>query len=237
MPFSSVRKLQWQSPPEFQIFRLPTTYFPEFMYALNRSETLDRLFGSEKISDSVVTTVLAFALQVILKHIYIYIYIAKQKEIHDEKCYEKHQPLEILHELYNASELVGEVRIQRRIFPKANRTIVVVARKLLTAVGGMCSTDGIAIYQGPTAPLPNGIPTYTVQILNVCLSGCSISNIHVSCEWFSSARLINPKIFRRLCYNDCLANNGEALVPGESLTFQYANSFPYPLSISSISCS
>ncbi|KAE9461593.1 hypothetical protein C3L33_06502, partial [Rhododendron williamsianum] len=103
-------------------------------------------------------------------------------------------------------------------------------------IGGTCSKDNIAVFQGPTSPLPNGIPTYTVQVLNVCVSGCSVSNIHLSCGWFSSARLINPRLFRRICYNDCLVNNGEALGPGESLSFQYANSFSYPLSVSSVAC-
>nr|XP_016436447.1 PREDICTED: TPD1 protein homolog 1-like [Nicotiana tabacum] len=101
-----------------------------------------------------------------------------------------------------------------------------------------CSKDSIQVNQGDTAPLPNGIPTYTVIIENACYSGgsCTVSNIHLSCGWFSSARLINPRIFRRLSYNDCLVNDGEPLNPGQSLTFQYANTFKYPLSVSSIAC-
>ncbi|KAL7130448.1 hypothetical protein ABFS83_13G135000 [Erythranthe nasuta] len=100
-----------------------------------------------------------------------------------------------------------------------------------------CSKENILVYQGATSPMPNGIPTYTVDIQNVCLSGsCSISGIHVSCGWFSSARLVNPRIFRRIDYDDCLVNDGEALNPGEALTFQYANTFKYPLSVSSVSC-
>lgn len=106
----------------------------------------------------------------------------------------------------------------------------------MNRIGGTCSKDNIFIIQGPTSPLPNGIPTYTVQVLNVCVSGCSVSNIHLTCGWFSSARLINPRIFRRIYFNDCLVNNGEALSPGDSLSFQYANSFRYPLSVSSMAC-
>ncbi|KAG5561063.1 hypothetical protein RHGRI_004171 [Rhododendron griersonianum] len=106
----------------------------------------------------------------------------------------------------------------------------------MNRIGGTCSKDNIFIIQGPTSPLPNGIPTYTVQVLNVCISGCSVSNIHLTCGWFSSARLINPRIFRRIYFNDCLVNNGEALSPGDSLSFQYANSFRYPLSVSSMAC-
>ncbi|PQP96258.1 TPD1 protein homolog 1 [Prunus yedoensis var. nudiflora] len=57
----------------------------------------------------------------------------------------------------------------------------------MNRIGAACSKDDIVILQGQTAPLPNGIPAYTVEILNACVSGCRISNIHVSCGWFSSA--------------------------------------------------
>ncbi|GFY91633.1 tapetum determinant protein [Actinidia rufa] len=160
--------------------------------------------------------------------------------------------------IYQSPETTGDAGFQELVIWKENRTGF--ARKLLTMVdfsccsvprnsydddgggstmnriGGTCSKDNIVIFQGPTTPLPNGIPTYTVQVLNVCVSGCSVSNIHLSCGWFSSARLINPRVFRRVCYDDCLVNDGEALGPGESLSFQYANSFSYPLSVSSIAC-
>ncbi|KAF5474970.1 hypothetical protein F2P56_006822 [Juglans regia] len=140
------------------------------------------------------------------------------------------------------TEHVGEVGIRLLVFPKKNSTAF--SRKLLQSpdggdmnrIGTACSKDDIAIFQGQTAPLPDGIPGYTVQILNVCASGCGISNIHVRCGWFSSARLINPLVFRRIYYDDCLVNDGEVLGPGESLSFQYANSFRYPLSVSSVAC-
>ncbi|KAJ0988781.1 hypothetical protein J5N97_007137 [Dioscorea zingiberensis] len=106
-------------------------------------------------------------------------------------------------------------------------------------MGEGCSKDDILLIQGATPPLPSGIPTYTVEVLNTCTGSdprCAISRIHISCGWFSSARLINPGIFRRLRYNDCLLNDGRPLLPGSSLSFQYANSFPYPLSISSATC-
>lgn len=99
-----------------------------------------------------------------------------------------------------------------------------------------CSINDILVDQGATEPLPNGIPTYTVEVQNVCVSGCSISNIHLSCGWFSSARLVDPSIFRRVGYDDCLINGGELLSPGETLSFQYANTFMYPLYVSSVAC-
>ncbi|KAL6319271.1 hypothetical protein AAG906_013945 [Vitis piasezkii] len=102
--------------------------------------------------------------------------------------------------------------------------------------GEKCSKADIVINQGPTSPLPSGIPTYTVEIMNVCFTGCDISGIHLSCGWFSSARLINPRIFKRLRYDDCLVNDGRPLTNGGTLSFQYANTFPYPLSVSSVVC-
>lgn len=102
--------------------------------------------------------------------------------------------------------------------------------------GEKCSKSDIVINQGPTAPLPSGIPTYTVEIMNMCVSGCDISKIHLRCGWFSSARLINPKLFKRLRYNDCLVNDGRPLINGATISFQYANTFLYPLSVSSVVC-
>ncbi|KAL6576255.1 hypothetical protein OROHE_000036 [Orobanche hederae] len=99
-----------------------------------------------------------------------------------------------------------------------------------------CSKSDIVISQGPTEPLPNGIPTYTVEIMNVCVSGCDISAIHLTCGWFSSARLVNPRVFKRLGFNDCLVNQGKPLANGRTLSFQYANTYAYSLSVSSITC-
>ncbi|KAL3740915.1 hypothetical protein ACJRO7_022094 [Eucalyptus globulus] len=106
----------------------------------------------------------------------------------------------------------------------------------MNRIGSSCSKDDIVVYQGQTSPMPQGIPMFTVQILNACVSDCTISNIHVSCGWFSSVRLVNPRVFRRVYYDDCLVNDGNSLGPGESLSFQYSNSFQYPLSVSSAEC-
>ncbi|XP_009386836.2 TPD1 protein homolog 1-like [Musa acuminata AAA Group] len=100
----------------------------------------------------------------------------------------------------------------------------------------VCSKDDIVVHQEATPPLPSGIPTYTVQVLNTCPSGCAVAGIHLSCGWYGSARLVDPRIFRRLSYNDCLVNDGASLPAGDSISFQYANSFRYPLSVSSVTC-
>lgn len=85
-------------------------------------------------------------------------------------------------------------------------------------IGQDCSKEDIVVFQGSTAPLPNGVPAYTVEIVNSCVSDCSIAEIHVSCGWFSSVRLVNPRVFRRLSYDDCLVNDGEPLGPGQTLS-------------------
>ncbi|KAK9019783.1 hypothetical protein V6N11_054291 [Hibiscus sabdariffa] len=47
------------------------------------------------------------------------------------------------------------------LFLFSGTTMVEPHRKL----GGECSNADIEINQGPSAPLPSGIPTYTVEIL------------------------------------------------------------------------
>ncbi|XP_061339810.1 TPD1 protein homolog 1-like [Gastrolobium bilobum] len=148
--------------------------------------------------------------------------------------------------------------IKQMIFFKGNRTVIT-SRKLLQSagmrnlsyfqsyinkaddgdtnrIGTGCSKDDIVIYQDQLPPLSNGIPEYTVEITNMCANDCNIANIRVHCGWFSSARLINPSVFRRLGYDDCLVNDGMALGPGRTISFQYANTFRYPLSVSSVVC-
>ncbi|KAG0493057.1 hypothetical protein HPP92_006455 [Vanilla planifolia] len=102
-----------------------------------------------------------------------------------------------------------------------------------------CTKDDILVHQEATEPMPNGIPTYTVNVMSTCpeRSGCAMARIHLSCGWFSTARQINPGVLRRLRFNDCLLNDGRPLQSGFSVSFQYANTFPYRFSISSAECS
>ncbi|GFZ03921.1 histidine kinase-, DNA gyrase B-, and HSP90-like ATPase family protein [Actinidia rufa] len=94
--------------------------------------------------------------------------------------------------------------------------------------GDKCSKSDIVITQGPASPLPNGIPTYTVEIMNACVSGCAISGVHLSCGWFSSTSLINPHIFKRLRFNDCLVNDGKPLVKRPHHLLQVRQHLPLP---------
>ncbi|KAI3878718.1 hypothetical protein MKX03_007180 [Papaver bracteatum] len=102
--------------------------------------------------------------------------------------------------------------------------------------GEKCFKSDINVNQGSTSPLPNGIPTYTIEIMNVCISGCDISQIHLSCGWFSSALLINPRLFKSIRYNDCIANDGKPLPYGATLSFRHVNTFQYPLFVSYVTC-
>ncbi|XP_010525335.1 PREDICTED: protein TAPETUM DETERMINANT 1-like [Tarenaya hassleriana] len=109
-------------------------------------------------------------------------------------------------------------------------------RKEPEKLGEKCRRTDIAVSQANTEPLPSGIPTFKVEITNECETGCPIWNIHFNCGWFSSATLIKPNVFKRIRYDLCLVNGGTPLPFGESLSFQYANSYPYSLSVFSLSC-
>ncbi|KAI3670999.1 hypothetical protein L1987_87645 [Smallanthus sonchifolius] len=94
--------------------------------------------------------------------------------------------------------------------------------------GPSCTSRDLSI--GQTTQSQHGIPVYTVQIVNTCLSNCGLSNIHFHCGAFASARLVNPRVFKRLSYDDCLVNNGQPLKPGQAIIFSYSNTFKYPIS-------
>ncbi|KAH8934894.1 hypothetical protein BDL97_17G004200 [Sphagnum fallax] len=95
-----------------------------------------------------------------------------------------------------------------------------------------CTNKDISITQSQLGSAA-GIPQYSVQIVNTCISDCAPTNIHVYCGWFASSPPPNPNTFTRLAYNDCLVNGGRPLAQGSIVEFQYANSFMYALSFRS----
>ncbi|KAL6350338.1 hypothetical protein AAG906_004287 [Vitis piasezkii] len=99
-----------------------------------------------------------------------------------------------------------------------------------------CSNGDIVIAQSRVGTLPSGIPSFSVEITNACARACSISNLHLKCGMFASAVLVNPKIFKRLDVDDCLVNGGGPLAAGSTISFKYANTFQYPLSLASATC-
>ncbi|GLJ47708.1 hypothetical protein SUGI_1007520 [Cryptomeria japonica] len=84
------------------------------------------------------------------------------------------------------------------------------------------------------SPMPNGVPSYYVEIQNLCSKGCSIAQVHVTRGWFSSAVEIDPKLFKRLSYNDCLVNNGRPIKVRGSISFVYAQTYTYLIAVSSV---
>ncbi|WVZ64987.1 hypothetical protein U9M48_014423 [Paspalum notatum var. saurae] len=106
---------------------------------------------------------------------------------------------------------------------------------------GCSGAEDIAIYQGHASSLPSGVPAYKVDVVNRCLGGldggeCAIAGIHIRCGWFSSVSLVDPSKFRRLGHDDCLLNDGRPLLGGETVSFEYANSFPYTLTVRLATC-
>ncbi|GLJ48872.1 hypothetical protein SUGI_1030700 [Cryptomeria japonica] len=102
--------------------------------------------------------------------------------------------------------------------------------------GEACSKENVLVINRAIFPMSSGIPLYSANIMNVCRTGCSIAEIHLPCGWISSARQINPKLFKRLKYNDCLVNDGKPLKPSGSISIQYANTFKYPMEVSYVKC-
>lgn len=99
---------------------------------------------------------------------------------------------------------------------------------------GNCQKRDIAISQSHIQR--GGIPIYSVEITNQCRTRCFISNIHLYCGSFSSATVIDPRVFRRLKINDCLVNDGKPLKFGSTISFTYQTTFQYNLSVASVVC-
>ncbi|CAK9138897.1 unnamed protein product [Ilex paraguariensis] len=102
-------------------------------------------------------------------------------------------------------------------------------RKLL--VHDTCTNRDISISQSRYSS--SGIPKFIVQIVNTCVSGCVPSNIHLHCGWFASASIVNPRMFKRLSYDDCLVNGGRPLKTSQIIRFTYSNSFMYSIAFKS----
>lgn len=96
-----------------------------------------------------------------------------------------------------------------------------------------CPKSRIQITQGAIGTI-GGIPEYSVIIVNECESICG--GIHLSCGEFATTKFINPWTFRRLAVNDCLVNNGAPMKSGQVISFTYANTYKYPMSVTSATC-
>jgi len=104
---------------------------------------------------------------------------------------------------------------------------------------GCAGAKDIAIYQVNASSLPSVVPAYKVDVINQCAGDpqeCAIAGIHVRCGFFSSVSLVDPRKFRRLHHDDCLLNDGRPLLGGDTISFEYANSFTYKLPVSAATC-
>lgn len=116
--------------------------------------------------------------------------------------------------------------------PVPSHGFIIFFLMVLKFLPGFCTNRDISISQSRYSS--TGIPQYIVQIVNTCISsGCPPSNIHLHCGWFASARMVNPTIFKRISYDDCLINGGKPLETSQIISFTYSNSFMYPLSFKS----
>ncbi|KAE8777307.1 hypothetical protein D1007_49958 [Hordeum vulgare] len=98
-----------------------------------------------------------------------------------------------------------------------------------------CSQDLLEVSQINAPSMAGGMPTYSVGITNTCID-CLVCDVHIACGDFASNDVIDPDKFRRLGFNDCLVNGGRSIEPSFPVSFQYGNSFPYPMTVASASC-
>ncbi|CAN6324538.1 unnamed protein product [Urochloa humidicola] len=98
-----------------------------------------------------------------------------------------------------------------------------------------CPEGVVQVSQVNAGSLPSGIPSYNVTITNTCLD-CTVRDVHVSCGEFASTELVDPGNFQRLAYGDCLVKDGGPIGPGETVSFEYSNSFVYSMGVVSVSC-
>ncbi|KAH7295141.1 hypothetical protein KP509_27G034500 [Ceratopteris richardii] len=105
-------------------------------------------------------------------------------------------------------------------------------RRLLFKVAQCRADEDIQITQGSDAPTPDLIPLYSVSIVNLCGNRrCVARNVHVACGMFASSQLVDPAVFRRVAFNDCLVNSGRPIGSGESIHFVYGSNEPIDLRI------
>ncbi|AES64428.1 hypothetical protein MTR_2g025290 [Medicago truncatula] len=78
----------------------------------------------------------------------------------------------------------------------------------------------------------SGIPQYIMQIVNTCVFGCAPNDIHLHCGWFASARINNPRLFKRLSYG-WFGEWREAFTSSQIIRFTYSNSLMKPLAFKS----
>ena len=102
---------------------------------------------------------------------------------------------------------------------------------------GRCNSRDIRIYQSPSGFTSLHVLKFAVQIINEGWDmNVVVFDVEISCGEFASANLVNPMIFRRTGHGSCLLKDGKKISPGEVISFEYSNIFPYHFSVLELKC-
>lgn len=101
---------------------------------------------------------------------------------------------------------------------------------------GNCSVGDIQISQSQL-PGRGGLPTFIVEVRNICPTRCDIAEIHLNCAGFSHENVIDPKILMHSKNsNICIINNNQPLKFRAAVLFEYSTNFMYKFSVASVEC-
>jgi hypothetical protein len=125
--------------------------------------------------------------------------------------------------------------LQHQIRKLLNASVASPSAKRVDVHGCSEPEELVDVSQSSDASLHTGMPVYTVEISNSCLD-CAVCDVHLSCGDFANTELVDPATFRRLDFDDCLVKDGGPILPGDMISFEYANSFLYPMKVVSADC-
>ncbi|XP_074567218.1 TPD1 protein homolog 1-like [Curcuma longa] len=104
--------------------------------------------------------------------------------------------------------------------------------------GGLsqCTLSDISVAQTAVGEF-QGATEYQVSISNGCI--CSQGRLVFQCAGFNSFEPVDPTLFKPTGGDQCLANNGQPIHDGETVSFKYASKSQVALSplSSEIACS
>lgn len=82
-----------------------------------------------------------------------------------------------------------------------------------------CSPRDVRKYQWASGFTSLHVPKYTVQIINEAWHVKGVFGVRISCGEFASKALINPMIFRRISFCNCLLKDGRIMNRGDRSSF------------------
>ncbi|XP_047330974.1 TPD1 protein homolog 1B-like [Impatiens glandulifera] len=100
-----------------------------------------------------------------------------------------------------------------------------------------CCAADIRINQWPSGYTAMNIPKFTVEVVNEAwMATDGVFDVHIFCGEFASATLVNPMVFRRIGFGDCVLRDGGKIGMDEIISFDYSNILPYPLFAVHVRC-